>query len=137
MRADNAQRIGQCQRPPHKVAMHTAWMKSHPAALSTPHGRLRWARTHGEKKKYANASDAARAMGVSVPTYLGHENGSRAFEDDAPRYAQFFGVNLEWLMTGRGAPDGGDEIASLIRELPADKQEQALEYIDFLRGRKR
>lgn len=62
--------------------------------------RLRQARAaHG---KYAKASDAARAMGIEEPTYLGHENGSRGYKTNASRYADFYRVNLEWLLTGRG-----------------------------------
>jgi phage repressor protein C with HTH and peptisase S24 domain len=52
---------------------------------------------------FERASDAARAIGVAEPTYLGHENGSRGFRaDDAQKYASRFGVNFEWLMTGKG-----------------------------------
>lgn len=62
--------------------------------------RLRQARlAHG---KYPKATEAARAMGVEEPTYLGHENGSRGFKGNASRYADFYRVNLEWLLTGRG-----------------------------------
>jgi phage repressor protein C with HTH and peptisase S24 domain len=53
--------------------------------------------------KFESPTDAARAMGVEPPTYLGHENGSRGFRASAPRYGDFFRVNLEWLLTGRGA----------------------------------
>ena len=71
-----------------------------PAPLDTPHQRLRFAR---EQAGYASASDAARAIGVEEPTYLGHENGSRGLSRAAPRYARFFGVSLDWLIDGRGA----------------------------------
>lgn len=33
---------------------------------------------------------------------MGHENGSRGFSKSAERYADFFKVSLEWLLTGRG-----------------------------------
>src|SRR5262249_62064193 len=65
-----------------------------------PHQRLRVAR---EQAGFARASDAARAMGIEEPTYLGHENGSRGLSRSAPRYARFFGVSLDWLIDGRGA----------------------------------
>jgi len=61
--------------------------------------RLKAAR---ESAKYPTPTDAARAMGIEPPTYLGHENGSRGYRAAAPRYADFFKVNLEWLLTGRG-----------------------------------
>lgn len=53
---------------------------------------------------YTNAKAAAEAMGVKVPTYLGHENGSRGFKRvSADQYARKFHVALEWLLTGKGA----------------------------------
>jgi phage repressor protein C with HTH and peptisase S24 domain len=58
---------------------------------------------------YANPTDAARAMGVQVPTYLGHENASRGFKGGAGRYADFFKVNLEWLLLGRGTMRRGSD----------------------------
>src|SRR5690349_962116 len=67
-------------------------------ASEPPNQRLRRAR---EQAGFARASDAARAMGVEEPTYLGHENGSRGLSRAAPRYARFFGVSLDWLIDGR------------------------------------
>ena len=64
-----------------------------------PHQRLRLAR---EQAGFPRASDAARAMGIEEPTYLGHENGSRGLSRAAARYARFFGVSLDWLIDGRG-----------------------------------
>ena len=67
--------------------------------------RLQWAR---ESAGFENASDAARAMGVPVPTYAAHENGSRGLRRDAAaKYAQRFKVSLDWLLTGRGTPRQG------------------------------
>jgi phage repressor protein C with HTH and peptisase S24 domain len=68
----------------------------------TPHQRLRRAR---EQAGFPRASEAARAMGIEEPTYLGHENGSRGLSRAAARYARFFGVSLDWLIDGRGAPE--------------------------------
>ena len=60
--------------------------------------RLRMAR----EKKYESAADAARAMGIKYPTYAGHENGNGGVSKKmAIRYAHFFGVDLEYLLTGR------------------------------------
>ena len=62
--------------------------------------RLREARSDAG---YESPTEAAKAMGVAaVSTYLGHENGSRGFGSEASRYADFFKVNIEWLLTGRG-----------------------------------
>ena len=69
----------------------------------TPNGvpaRLRKAR---EAAGIESAYEAARALGIPEPTYASHENGSRGFtKTSAQRYADFFRVNLEWLLTGRG-----------------------------------
>jgi phage repressor protein C with HTH and peptisase S24 domain len=77
-----------------------------PALPETPHQRLRLAR---EQAGFARASDAARALGIEEPTYLGHENGSRGLSRAAARYARFFGVSLDWLIDGRGGRLCGDE----------------------------
>jgi phage repressor protein C with HTH and peptisase S24 domain len=74
-------------------------MSHPPPPLDEPHQRLRFAR---EQAGYPRASDAARAMGVEEPTYLGHENGSRGLSRAAARYSRFFHVSLDWLLDGRG-----------------------------------
>lgn len=51
---------------------------------------------------FSTPTDAAEALSLPAPTYLGHENGSRGFKGNAARYADFFRVNVEWLLTGRG-----------------------------------
>ena len=53
---------------------------------------------------YSSASSAARAMGAPVPTYIAHENPNnvRGLSRSADRYAAFFRVSLEWLLTGKG-----------------------------------
>jgi phage repressor protein C with HTH and peptisase S24 domain len=69
----------------------------------TPHERLKMVR---EKAGYAHAADAARAIGVALPTYTHHENGTSGLSRRGERYARFFGVSLEWLLTGRGEMRG-------------------------------
>jgi hypothetical protein len=66
--------------------------------LDTPQ-RLTLAR---EKAGYRTASAAAEAMGIRTSTYINHENGTRGVSRYADRYARFFRVNLDWLLTGRG-----------------------------------
>jgi phage repressor protein C with HTH and peptisase S24 domain len=61
--------------------------------------RLREARL---KAGYATATEAAKAMGVPSTAYANHENGWRGIDRAAPRYARFFRVSLEWLLTGNG-----------------------------------
>lgn len=51
------------------------------------------------------AKEAARAFGWNENTYSSHENGNRGFPSSAgEKYAKNFGVDFNWLMTGRGSP---------------------------------
>jgi phage repressor protein C with HTH and peptisase S24 domain len=57
---------------------------------------------------YATASDAATAMAVSRATYIGHENGNRAFSvDAATKYGRWFRVRPAWLLTGEEPMSAG------------------------------
>lgn len=68
--------------------------------MDSPEARLRAARIDAG---YATGTAAARAMGVKPPTYLGHENGTTGLRRGAAiRYAKFFGVSIDWLLTGAG-----------------------------------
>ena len=69
----------------------------------TAHERLRQVR----KRRFPEASAAARAMNVPVQTYIAHENGSRPMKRAVDRYAAFFRVSIDWLLTGRGTMKGG------------------------------
>jgi phage repressor protein C with HTH and peptisase S24 domain len=71
--------------------------------MSEPHERLQEAR---RAAGYADAASAARAMGLRAETYHTHENGGRGLSRIGERYARFFQVNLEWLLTGRGDMKG-------------------------------
>lgn len=67
-------------------------------AMQTPNDRLKIARMEA---KFETATNAAEAMGMRPPTYLGHENNTTPMPRDAAiRYAKFFGVSLDWLLTG-------------------------------------
>lgn len=97
------------------------------------HDRLQRARALAG---YENATDAARALQIATPTYLGHENGSRGFRSDSgQRYAQFFRVSYEWLMTGKGEPRP-QSLDLRVRALSPDDQRQVHEYIEYLEARK-
>ena len=68
--------------------------------METPANRLKKAR---QEAGYATATDAAHAMGMKPPTYLGHENGTTGLRRTAAiRYAKFYGLSLDWLLTGSG-----------------------------------
>lgn len=64
--------------------------------------RLQWAR---KKAKFKTPTDAAKAFGWTVSTYLGHENGDRnPSRVLAKKYARAFKVRWEWLLEGEGSP---------------------------------
>lgn len=67
--------------------------------MGTPGDRLKAARIAAG---YSSAKAAAEGMGVSVATYIQHENGTRGVPADrAQRYARFFRTTPEWLLYGR------------------------------------
>lgn len=73
------------------------------AALSTPAARLRWAREN--RSSHKTASDAARAHGWPISTYLGHENGDRApSQGSARRYGVAYRVAWHWILGGGDLP---------------------------------
>jgi hypothetical protein len=86
---------------------------------------------------YDTATDAAEAMGVPEQTYLAHENGSRGLSRSAARYATFYKVSLDWLVRGRGEAKPGQKhpLLKIYEEMPAQKQQQVIEYIEFLNTR--
>lgn len=70
--------------------------------MQTPNDRLKATR----EKRYDTAVAAAEAIGVPVPTYIQHESGRRGSgsipRKAAERYAAFFKVSLDWLLSGKG-----------------------------------
>ena len=67
--------------------------------VESPHDRLKAARLAAG---FETAASAALAMGVKAPTYTHHENGTAGLSRSGERYARFFRVSLDWLLTGRG-----------------------------------
>lgn len=52
---------------------------------------------------YDEPTEAARAFGWNISTYLSHENGTRGLRPPvAERYAKAFRVPAEWLLYARG-----------------------------------
>jgi transcriptional regulator with XRE-family HTH domain len=63
---------------------------------------------------YETVTRAAKALGVKVPTYTHHENGTRDFDaETAEFYARRFKTSPEWLTFERGDPP---KVASFDRE---------------------
>lgn len=108
--------------------MHSA--VRHIALMETMADRLKQAR----ELRYDTATEAAEALGVTESTYLGHENGSRGFLKHAARYANFYQVRIQWLLTGLG-PMEGPPVERLFNSLDPKKQEEALNFLEFLKNR--
>lgn len=66
----------------------------------TIHERIKFLRT---MKGYKSATEAARAFGWTVSTYLGYENGDREpSKKMAHRISEAFGVGINYLLIGEG-----------------------------------
>ncbi len=94
-----------------------------PKTLKNRNERLTWARI---QRNFDDATSAARELGMKPPTYLAHENGSRGFPvDRVLRYATFFRVDPNWLLTGNGDPKSGS-LGRMIDASP-EKIQNAIE----------
>lgn len=103
--------------------------------MSDPAERLRIARL---RAGFSTGKEAAASMGISVSTYLGHENGSRGIKPGmAARYASRFKVTEQWLLYGVGKGPGAEgdmtaEVVSIIDRLPPLQRAEALGYLRAL-----
>lgn len=78
--------------------MHRTFCKA--AGMEEPFQRLQQAR---EKAGFDGPTDAAKAFGWNVVTYLAHENGTRGLRPAvAERYARAYHVSTDWILFGRG-----------------------------------
>eukprot|EP01037_Dinobryon_pediforme_P017842 gene17842-18070_t len=87
---------------------------------------------------YKNKSDAARAIGIGVTTYINHENGSAPLTRAGERYARFFKVSFEWLMHGRGPMRPGQhplEVHGIVGAgaavFPFDDETSPIDYVQM------
>lgn len=65
--------------------------------------RLKWARKRDGRFK--SPTEAATALGWTVSTYLGHENGDRnPSRAAAKKYAKAYKIRWEWLLESEGGP---------------------------------
>ena len=94
--------------------------------------RLRAAR---KKAGFSSAIDAAAALGISYPTYVAHENGTRGIGSAAQKlYAKRFHFSLDYLVNGKqdtvysvplmGYIGAGAEIMPDFEQVPADGLEK-------------
>lgn len=112
------------------------WIDSEtdPASLATMNERLRWARA---RAGHSEAGEAADALKMPRPTYWGHENGHRGFpKESAIRYAKFYRVDLNWLLSGRGRPRQGT-LGQQIDQLDTSLQGEISSYLEYLIAKKR
>ena len=106
----------------------------HNAFMPNPHDRLKLAR----ELLYDTAKEAAEALGLPPPTYYAHENGNTGFTHSAVRYADFFKVNLIWLLEDRGPMKKGEihQVLKLFEAIPPEKKPEAIDYLSYLASRK-
>lgn len=98
--------------------------------MDTPAQRLKWARE--TNSSYSTASDAARAYGWTVPTYLGHENGDRnPSREAAKRYAVAYKVPWDWLLEGGPVPNSKAGKARRIAAIPTRGEVAAGQWLDL------
>ena len=83
---------------------------------------------------YETATDAAKAMGVGISTYLSHENGFRGLGRSAARYARFYRVSLDWLLEGRGDPKTRS-LEARVAALPPAQQAEFAAFLEFLEAK--
>ena len=91
-------------------------------AATSIHERLKKARLIA---RFTTASAAAEAIGIPYSTYSAHENGEKGLSRSAQRYAKFYRVSLDWLLTGKGEEPAAEAMAieapppiALPRSLP-------------------
>lgn len=119
------------------------------AELREPHERLRWARMQYQEKQgiSPNAGAVASSFGLGEHAYRAYERKPDASKNTAlthQRAIQFgrkFGVNWEWLMTGKGDPyDIGisqltpteRRVIDALREAPEARQTAVADAIEQL-----
>lgn len=98
----------------------------------TPSERLVSAR---KAAGYKSGRSASMAMGAVYDTYAQHENGTRPIaRDPAVRYAKFYRVSLDWLLTGKGTMKGKEREALLVGKVGAGAEIHRFDHPDVLAG---
>lgn len=106
----------------HTLAMHTALIVAKTREqLNKEFGdRLKLARE--TRRPGISAAEAARQMRVAVPTYQGHENGTRGGRDNARLYAQYYRVNWRWLRDNEGRMEGDPDEVEFSDVTPEERE---------------
>lgn len=92
---------------------------TNPAEIEAAHERLIWAR----RRKYPDAADFARAIGMNPVTYRAYETGQNGFAKHASSFAARLGVPTDWLLNG-------DSFMLSEVALPEMTDESAAEQLD-------
>lgn len=83
--------------------------------------RLRWARL--KSGRFEKSRDAAEYFGLAPTTYNEHETDRRTpRRDKAKRYADTYGVRVDWLFDGAGVPAQAHQSVKIIGEIIAGSQ---------------
>jgi SOS-response transcriptional repressor LexA len=84
------------------------------------------------KSGYVKASDAVNAFGWKESAYRHHESGRRGIPASvAEKYSRAFNVSIEWLLTGRGKPEGIGKVVPM-KKLPVLGRVQAGAFIEAM-----
>jgi phage repressor protein C with HTH and peptisase S24 domain len=102
--------------------------------MTEPSFRLALARRGAN---YATPTDAARAFGWTVSTYLAHENGTRGITRQAAmKYARAFHTSAAWILTGEDSNEPTSYTVPLVGYVGAGAEirlfdgDQSSEYLD-------
>lgn len=79
---------------------------------------------------FQKATDACTQFGWRYSSYKNYEGGHRGFTRHVPKFAAAYGVNPNWLLTGRGVPRLSGKKAD--HELLLTREER--ELIEFMRS---
>lgn len=97
--------------------------------MAEPHERLRRAR----EESGLSPGEVAETLQIPKPTYYSHENGTRGFAAEAERYARFFRVSYEWLMTGKGGVR--QSLDARLAALSPEQRAEVLRFMDYIEQR--
>lgn len=108
-----------------------------PGMLETPGDRLKDAR---DKAGFRSARAAALHFHWTPSTYASHENGQTGEIPHAAarKYAKAFRVSAAWLLNGEGDMRpviAKDRLEKLLKSIPADRQPEAIQFLEFLASR--
>jgi len=98
--------------------------------LSTPEGRLEWARINAG---FEDKAAFAKEVGLNDVTYRAYESGQNGFAKHAPKFARKLGVTAEWLLEGGAIPIIKPEAVREVEpDLPQSRDASAGETVEII-----